>query len=166
MLYITDFYRAIKTALKNTFKNIPVQIKDKKNPRPPCFYIQVLNPSSTQCAAEFKEQTFTFVITYFSGPEKLLDLLEIQSKLEELFEKPLKVCEFKKEDINFIEINDIDFSLNENDYILECTLTYSVIQRFIINQHDRYEFPEDHKGIPQDSRENIEEISIKRSIKK
>ncbi len=158
MLYLTDFYRAIKKVLESNFKNIPVQIKDKKNPRPPCFYIQVLTPSSTQSAAEYKEQIFTFVITYFSKDETLIDLLEIQSKLEEFFENPLLVGKFEQEDLFFVEVNELDFALNEDDYILECTLTYNIIQHLEKDQHDRYEYPDNYKGIPQDSKEYIKEL--------
>ena len=158
MLYLTDFYRAIKKVLESNFKNIPVQIKDKKNPRPPCFYIQVLTPSSTQSAAEYKEQIFTFVITYFSKDETLIDLLEIQSKLEEFFENPLSVGKFEQEDLFFVEVNELDFALNEDDYILECTLSYNIIQRLAKDQHDRYEYPDNYKGIPQDSKEYIKEL--------
>lgn len=160
MLLETDIYRAIRNTLEAEFPKIKVQIKDIKNPKPPCFYIKFINSKSEQSAQEFETVTISFDIIYFSKEETLLDLLTIQGKLKQLFQSPLKVSKEKSMKIHFIEIDDVSISINEDDYILNCTLDIELIQRLEKDYHDRYLFPQDYNGIPQDSGEVMEEMHL------
>lgn len=164
MITVIDLYRNIKSTLERTFPTIPVQIKDIKNPRMPCFYIKVISESSTLTAVEFESDSISFDVIYFAKDDELLELLEIQNQLKTLFTKPLQVTKFNQEDIIFIEIDNIAFNLNEDDYVLNCTLDIELIQQVEIDQHDRYELPDGYKGIPQDSKEIMEELKINTNI--
>lgn len=164
MITVIDLYRNIKSTLERTFPTIPVQIKDKKNPRMPCFYIKLISETSTLTAVEFESNSISFDVIYFAENEELLELLEIQKKLKTLFTKPLQVTKYNEEDITFVEIDNINFSLNEDDYVLNCTLDIEITQEIETNLHDRYELPDGHKGIPQDSDEVMEEFELNTKI--
>ena len=164
MITVIDLYRNIKSTLEKTFPTIPVQIKDIKNPRMPCFYIKVISESSTLTAVEFESDSISFDVIYFAKDDELLELLEIKKQLKTLFTKPLQVTKFNQEDITFVEIDNIAFSLNEDDYVLNCTLDIELIQQVETDLHDRYELPDGYKGIPQDSKEIMEELEINTNI--
>lgn len=160
MLNLADYYRCIKKMLETSFSNINVQIKDIKNPAPPCFYIKPINTNSIQSAKEFETSNISFDIIYFSCEETLLDLFNVQKELQKVFQAPLKVSKENEEEITFIEISNIDFSFNEEDYILNCTIDIEDIHRLDLTQIKRYEAPDNYKGIPLPSEENIEELQI------
>lgn len=164
MITVIDLYRNIKSTLEKTFPTIPVQIKDIKNPRMPCFYIKVISQSSTLTAQEFETDSISFDVIYFAKDDELLELLEIQKQLKTLFTKPLQVTKFNEEKITFVEIDNIAFNLNEDDYVLNCTLDIELIQGVETDLHDRYEFPDGYMGIPQDSKEIMEELEINTNI--
>ncbi len=164
MITVIDLYRNIKSTLEKTFPDIPVQIKDIKTPIPPCFYIKVIGETSTLTAVEFENDTISFDVIYFAKDDELLEVLEIQKQLKTLFTKPLRITKFNQEDITFVEIDNIAFNLNEDDYVLNCTLDIELIQEIKTDLHDRYELPDDYKGIPQDSKELMEELEINTNI--
>lgn len=166
MLTSIDFYRAIRKTLEAKFSDIPVQIKDIKNPKPPCFYIKFVNSVSDQTAMEFESTSMSFDVIYFSESDNLLDLLTIQSGLEKLFQNPLIVTEFDNENINFVEINSVSTTLNEDDYIVNCTIDLEITQGMEQSQSERYELPEGYKGVPQGSKELMEEIELKNKGRK
>ena len=78
MIDSMDIYRAIKKTLENNF-NIKVQIKDIKNPCPPCFYIKPITDSSRQTANDYETTDYSYSIIYFSEDETLEDLLTVNS---------------------------------------------------------------------------------------
>lgn len=164
MITVIDLYRNIKSTLEKTFPNIPVQIKDIKNPRMPCFYIKVIGETSTLTAVEFENDTISFDVIYFAKDDELLEILSIQKQLKTLFTKPLQVTKFNEVDIIFVEINNISFNVNEDDYVLNCTIDIELIQEIETDLHDRYELPDGYKGIPQDSKEIMEELEINTNI--
>lgn len=132
MIETEDIYRSIKLLLEENFTEIPVQIKDIKFPAPPCFYIKFISSSVSQSALEYEKETLSFDVIYFSKDETLLDLLEKKSALKKLFSKPLKIDlsdTTKLQDVTqWQEIDDITTSLNEEDYVLTCTLNINLNQ--------------------------------------
>lgn len=161
MITVIDLYRNIKTCLENAFPNITVQTKDIKNPIVPCFYIKVISETSTLSAVEYETNRISFDVIYFAQNDELLELLEVEKQLKTLFTKPLQVKKLDKEDITFVEIDNINFNLNEEDYVLNCTIDIGLLQEIETNLHDRYELPEGYKGTTQDSKETMEALEIK-----
>ena len=125
-----DLYRSIKKRIEDNFENIPVQIKDKKNPNPPCFYIDFVSRVDTQTATEFENNSIIFDIVYFSDEQTLRDLTRKEKVLRRIFKKPLKIelTENEETTIQYQEIDSISINFNEDDYILNCSLTLSVDQ--------------------------------------
>ncbi len=142
MIEITDIYHSIKELLESNFDNIPVQLKELKTPKPPCFYIKFNSSTEKQIAQEYKEDNISIDIIYFSQNEELNDLLRIQKELNRLFHKPLKIklSNELKTEIQYQEIEKIATSLNEQDYVLNCTITLNVKQRLDLdNRFDEYD---------------------------
>ena len=131
MIEITDIYRSINKLLIKNFENIPVQIKDLKVPNPPCFYIKFITETTSQTAQDYQQNNCSFDVIYFASDENLLELLEIKEKLEHIFKKPLQIELTNNSEtiIQYQEINNIDVSLNEEDYVLNCTISMAIEQR-------------------------------------
>ncbi len=138
----SDIYRAIRRTLERYFPEIKVQIKDIKNPAPPCFYIKFIGNTTIQTALEFENNTCSFDIIYFSNIETLQDLLSVEKTLKSIFKKPLKV-ELLNGITQYQEIDSISINTNENDYILNCTISLSIDQLCNDdeneNRYDEYE---------------------------
>ena len=135
MIDTMDIYRAIKETLTDNFSDIPVQTKDIKNPKPPCFYIQLAADNSIQTAEIYETSSYGYAVIYFSGDETILDLLTVKEQLKTLFQKPLIVTAYDdEEDVNYVEINSFTTNINEDDYILNCMLeiehTQNITDRF------------------------------------
>lgn len=142
MIEVTDIYRSIKELLEKTFEDIPVQIKDLKVPKPPCFYIKYVTGAGLQTAEEYKQDECSFDIIYFAKNEKLLDLLKIQKTLNLIFHKPLKIklTSGTESKIQYQEIDNITTNLNEKDYVLNCTISMTVEQKLDLeNRFDEYD---------------------------
>ena len=138
MIETSDIYRSIRLLLEKAFPDIKVQIKDIKNPAPPCFYIKYVNDVNTQTASEYINDSIIFDVIYFSEKETLQDLLSIEKQLKKLFSKPLKI-EIESS-VQYQEIESISINLNENDYILNCTLNIQLDQKMDEeNRYDEYE---------------------------
>lgn len=136
MIDSMDIYRAIKKTLEKNF-NIKVQIKDIKNPCPPCFYIKPITDSSRQTANNYETTDYSYSIIYFSEDETLEDLLTVKEALKNLLKLPLKVIAYKDEtDINWLEINSTDFSLDESDYILQAVINIEHTQRLGVTRFE------------------------------
>ena len=134
-----DIYRALKTTLENEFSenNIPVQIKDIKNPRPPCFYIKPVTDNNTQTAADYGTTDYLYSIVYISGSETLEDLLTVKEKLKKAFIKPLAVTSYTdNDDLVYVEINNLDVTLNEDDYFFNASLSMQVTQPLSVKRFD------------------------------
>lgn len=125
----TDIYRSLRLLLENKFPNIKVQIKDIKNPNPPCFYIKFIGGTTTQTATEFENNDCSFDIIYFSDVGTLQDLLLIEKTLKKIFKNPLKIeLTDEEKTVCYQETDSISTNLNEDDYILNCTVSFSVDQ--------------------------------------
>lgn len=125
-----DLYRSIKKRIEDNFENIPVQIKDKKNPHPPCFYIDFVSRIDSQTATEYENNSIIFDIVYFSEEQTLRDLTRKEKVLRRIFKKALEI-ELTENNVNTVqyqEIDSISFNFNEDDYILNCTLNISLDQ--------------------------------------
>lgn len=132
-----DIYRALKKLLKDNFEGIQVQTKDVKNPHPPCFYIKSVADTSRQTGSEYETTDYSFNIIYFSGNETAEDLLTIKERLKKLLKKPIKVVAYEDETcISWVEINSVDFTLDEDDYFFNAVLTIEHIQPMGV---DRFE---------------------------
>ena len=124
MIDSIDFYRAIRETLEANFTKIKVQTKDIKNPRPPCFYIKPLSDNETQTASEYATTSYSYAVIYFSKKETLEDLLSVKEKIKKIFKKPLKVTAYEDaEDVNYVEVDSVNTTLDEDGYILNAVLT-------------------------------------------
>ncbi|MCX4275818.1 MAG: hypothetical protein OSJ27_08590 [Candidatus Gastranaerophilales bacterium] len=162
MIETTDIYRSIRNLLEANFTNISVQIKDKKTPQPPCFYIKYVTGKTTQTATEFENTYYSFEIAYFAEKEELLELLEIEEKLKEILRKPLKIVltseDELKEQNQYQEIDDVSITLNEQDYVLSCVISLSVNQTTRKRSDEGTDF--DNRFDEYDNEEFMEEIEI------
>jgi hypothetical protein len=128
MIETTDIYRTLKELLETNF-DITVQIKDKKTPVPPCFYIEFVAEKESQTATEFNNNQCSFDLVYFSKEETLLDLLTVKKKLQKLLKKPLKITLLDdNKTVQYQEIDDVEYNLNEEDYVLNCIISLNINQ--------------------------------------
>ena len=141
MITTQNIYKAIRVKLSSGISSVTVQIKDIKNPNPPCFYIQYVSSNENESANDLINTVTSFAIYYFSDKKTLLDLLEKEESLRKLFKKPLKV-EFangQNTESRFLNIDNINTSLNETDYILTMTLDFNFYQNADVNNpYDDY----------------------------
>lgn len=130
MITVIDLYRAIRETLEGAFENITIQNKDFKLPERPCFYIKYISGIDSQVGDEVFQNACAFDIIYFGEEEQVMELLEVQEKLQELFKKPLKLrlSNDSEEATQYQEINDVSSNLNEDDYILNCTISITLVQ--------------------------------------
>ena len=137
MIDSMDIYRALKDTLTAQFNNIEVQTKDIKNPRPPCFYIKPVADNNSQTAADFETTDYIFSIVYISGTETLEDLLTVKEGIKRSFLNPLAVTSFDdNEDIYYVEINNLDINLNEDEYFFTASLSMQVTQPLSVKRFD------------------------------
>lgn len=140
MITTADIYRAIKSRLEATFTNENIQIKDFKNPEPPCFYIQYITSKDIDVTLDTKETITSFNIVYFSDKKTLSDLTEIEKRLKEAFKKPLYITDEENNFLKWLEISSKTSNPNETDYILTYTLDFDFLQDTEIdNPYDEYE---------------------------
>lgn len=126
----SDIYRSIKTLLEDNFTDVTVQIKDIKNPVPPCFYIMCISETVVQSAVDYETNNCSFDVIYFSEDETLLDLLTVEETLKTIFKKPLKIelTEDEETIIQWQEIDSISISRDEDEYITHCMLDITLDQ--------------------------------------
>lgn len=137
MIDSMDIHRSIVELLKENFKKIKVQTKDIKNPRPPCFYVKDIADSGRQTATEYETTSYSYAVIYFSKQENLEDLLTVKEYLKRILRKPLKVVAYEDpEDINYIEINDVVVTLDENDYFFNCVFSIEHIQKLGVQRFE------------------------------
>lgn len=139
MLDSMDIYRALKMTLEKNFKSqkIKIQTKDIKNPRPPCFYVTSVSDNNYQTAAEYMTTDFLYSVIYFSGKQTLEDLLTVKEALKKIFTKPLKVTSYDNpEDINYLEIDSVNITIDEDDYFLNASLTIQGIWPLSTERYD------------------------------
>lgn len=143
MIDSIDIYRALSDLLKANF-TIGVETKDIKNPKPPCFYIKPVSDSFSQTATNYGTTAYSYSIIYFSGAETLEDLLTVKELLKKVIQKkPLRVISYDdNECINDLEINSLDFNLDEDDYILTAILNLDLTQRLEVESDDDVEIME------------------------
>ncbi len=140
MITTSDIYRAIHTRLETAFENENIQIKDFKNPVPPCFYIQYISSKDSDVTSDTKQTTTSFNIVYFSDDDTLLDLVEIETRLKAAFKKPLYVTDENNVFMQWLEIDNKTSTPNETDYILTYTLDFDFLQDAENdNPYDEYE---------------------------
>ena len=141
----SDIYRSIRQLLEKTFPDITVQIKDIKNPLPPCFYIKYVTDTSLQIASEYSNDSYVFDVIYFSELQTLQDLISVEKILKKIFSKPLKIA--IDNSVQYQEIDSVSINFNENDYIINCTLNISLDQKSDTqnryNEYDNEEFMDD-----------------------
>lgn len=128
MIGTIEIYAGFRLALEKKFPTILVQTKDIKNVVRPSFYIQYIAKNTNQSAQSYKTDVYAFNIVYFSKKEELLELLEIEEALESLFKVPLKVLD--GETYVFLELGALNFTRNEDDYILNCGVDIEFTQYF------------------------------------
>lgn len=141
MITTQNIYKAIRTKLSSGLSSVTVQIKDIKNPNPPCLYIQYVSSNETESANDLINTVASFAVYYFSDKKTLLDLLEKEESLRKLFKKPLKVqfLNGQQTESRFLNIDNINTSLNETDYILTVTLDFNFYQNADVeNPYDEY----------------------------
>ena len=127
MISTIELYRATKERLEKEFPNILVQQKDIKNIIRPSFYIQYVGKTLEKQAVEFWDDRISFNIVYFAKEDKLLELLEIEEHFVGAFKAPLMIQDDKY--IIVVEKNSLNSNLNEEDYILNLTIDFNLMQR-------------------------------------
>lgn len=141
MITTQNIYKAIRTRLTAALPNVTTQIKDIKNPSPPCLYIQAVATNENEVATDTINTITSFAVVYFSDKKTLLDLLEKEQALRTTFKKPLKVDYLQGTDTasRFLNIEAIASDLNEDDYILTITLDFNFMQNADVdNPFDEY----------------------------
>lgn len=129
MIDSRDIYRVIKETLEANIKDIKVQTKDIKNPRPPCLYIKPITDTNNQTASEYETVNYSYAVIYFSEVATLEDLLDVKERLKKIFKKPLKVVAYDdEEDVNYLDVSNLSFTLDEDDYFLNAVLNIEHIQ--------------------------------------
>ena len=126
MISTIEIYKAIRDHLENLFPNILIQQKDIKNITRPSFYIQYIGKNFEKQAQIYFEDRFSFNIVYFSEKEELLELLEIEEAITRSFNKPFYIPDDKY--IVKVEKNAIQSNLNEEDYFLNITIDFVLMQ--------------------------------------
>lgn len=140
MITTSDIYRAIHTRLETAFEDENIQIKDFKNPVPPCFYIQYVTSKDADVTSDAKQTVTSFNIVYFSEEQSLSDLTEIETRLKAAFKKPLYVTDENDVFMKWLEIDNKTSTPNETDYILTYTLDFDFLQDTENdNPYDEYE---------------------------
>lgn len=130
MIDSMDIYRGIRETLETNFPDITIQSKDIKTPTPPCFYIKSIADNNEKTAIDFVTTRFLFSVIYFSEQETQEDLLTVKEQFKRLFLKPLKVTAYNNpSDVNYIEINRCNITLNEDDYFFNGTIELEITQR-------------------------------------
>lgn len=127
MISTIELYKAIRERLKITFPNITVQQKDIKNILRPSFYIQYVGKNLSKTAKEYYTDKISFNIVYFSQKEEILELFEIEEAITKAFNAPLIICDDKS--IVELEKDALQSNLNEEDYFLNATVDFTLIQR-------------------------------------
>ena len=129
MFSTIELYRAIRERLTESFPNVLIQQKDIKNITRPSFYIQYVGKNIDKQAQEYFEDRISFNIIYFAQNESLLELLEVEETFTMAFNTPLTVAD----DINIVEVEkeSIQSNLNEEDYYLNLTIDFALMQREI-----------------------------------
>lgn len=129
MIGTIEIYKAIRKRLEQTFPNVLIEQKDIKNIKRPSFYIQYVGKSFDKQAVEIYEDRISFNIVYFSEAEKLLELLEIEEAFISAFNAPLTIKDDKY--IVQVEKDSIQDNLNEEDYYINFTIDFVLMQRKI-----------------------------------
>ena len=129
MFSTIELYRAIRERLTESFPNVLIQQKDIKNITRPSFYIQYVGKNIDKQAQEYFEDRISFNIIYFAQNESLLELLEVEETFTMAFNTPLTVAD----DTNIVEVEkeSIQSNLNEEDYYLNLTIDFVLMQREI-----------------------------------
>lgn len=129
MFSTIELYRAIRERLTESFPNVLIQQKDIKNITRPSFYIQYVGKNIDKQAQEYFEDRISFNIIYFAENESLLELLEVEETFTMAFNTPLTVAD----DTNIVEVEkeSIQSNLNEEDYYLNLTIDFVLMQREI-----------------------------------
>ena len=109
MIETSDIYRTLRQTLEKNFENIKVQIKDVKNPKPPCFYVKFINGVTRQSADEYMSDSIIFDVIYFSLDLTLKDLLSKEKLLKKIFKKPLKI-KLDDETVQYQEIENVSIN--------------------------------------------------------
>ena len=140
MITTSDIYRAIRARLESAFANENIEIKDFKNPIPPCFYVQYVTCKENDVTADTKNSITTFNVVYFSQEQTLSDLIEKEKRLNQIFKKPLYITSEDNVFQKWLEIQSKSSTPNETDYILTYTLDFDFLQDSEIdNPYDEYE---------------------------
>jgi hypothetical protein len=129
MFSTIELYRAIRERLTESFPNVLIQQKDIKNITRPAFYIQYVGKNIDKQAQEYFEDRILFNIIYYAQNESLLELLEVEETFTMAFNTPLTVAD----DTNVVEVEkeSIQSNLNEEDYYLNLTIDFVLMQREI-----------------------------------
>lgn len=129
MFSTIELYRAIRERLTESFPNVLIQQKDIKNITRPSFYIQYVGKNIDKQAQEYFEDRISFNIIYFAQNESLLELLEVEETFTMAFNTPLTVAD----DTNIVEVEkeSMQSNLNEEDYYLNLTIDFAIMQREI-----------------------------------
>jgi len=112
---IENVISALTLVINAKYPASKVANKEIKTADRPCFYIKFITEKDIQLAESYTQESISFDLLYFaeSRYEGYLDLLDKRNELKALLKKPLKVGD------KYLEIDEIEFNLNEDEYILD-----------------------------------------------
>ena len=140
MITTQDIYRAIRFRLETGFADKNIQVKDDKNPQRPCFYIEYNDVHDRVDADGVINTISQFNIIYFSETRTLLELTEIEKELRKILQKPLKITDIDGSFKKWLEIQNIEITADEDDYILDCDIDFDFLQDSEVdNPYDEYQ---------------------------
>lgn len=104
---IKTVIKAITVVINAKYPTSKVANKEIKSADRPCFYIKIITA---------KKDSASFNLIYFAETryEGYLDLLTKINELGDLLKLPLKVSDRK-----YLDIDEVEFNLNEDEYILD-----------------------------------------------
>jgi hypothetical protein len=139
-----DVIKALTLILNAKYPVSKVSNKEIKSPERPCFKIKFITGKKNRIAESYNQKTVSLDIIYFaeSRYDGYLDLLDKQDELESLFDNPLKVSD------KYIDIQEVETNVNEDDYILNTLITI-----------DRAEFT-DIESVDDNNQELMEHLEV------
>ena len=111
---VTDVIKALTVMLNAKYPESKIDNKEIKSPVRPCGFIKLVSTKRQRLSEAYTQTTISLDVIYFaeSRYKGYLDLVKKQGELAALFDSPLKVND------SYLMIEELEFNLNEGDYIL------------------------------------------------
>ena len=129
MITTANINKAIVETLRANFSEVTI-VKDLKNPKEPCFYVEYISSNDSIAANNTLSSRYVFNIIYYSKERTLIDLVQIESRLKDIFAYPLRVqyTEHSVNGVQYLNLSSMDSEVDETDYYLEFEIEYNFNQ--------------------------------------